>query len=200
MMITIMKKLLPLLFALMMVSCASDGSLSPSVFTHTDSAKQSSYRIGYGDVLYISVWKEEAMTRQAAVLPDGNITFPLIGEVNAYGKTVRELKAAIEKRLAKYMSGVTLSVEVVKPNSMMIYVIGKVNSPGNFLINEKINVMQALTLARGLNTFADKNKIRIFRNVDGNDHIYIFNYEDVSEGKNLEQNILLERGDMIVVQ
>lgn len=194
-----MKKLLPLLLALMVISCASDGPKSLSVFRNTVSAKQS-YRIGYGDVLYISVWKEEALTRQTAVLPDGNITFPLIGDVKAHGKTVRELKKTIEKRLAKYMAGVALSVEVLKPNSMMIYIIGKVNSPGNFLINEKISVMQALTLARGLNSFADKNKIRIFRNVDGKDHMFMFNYDDISKGKNLEQNIVVERGDLIVVQ
>jgi polysaccharide export outer membrane protein len=159
-----------------------------------------SYTIGCGDVLFISAWKEDALTRQTTVLPDGNIIFPLIGEVKAQGKTVDELKRHIPQRVSVFMPGPNITVQVVQPNSMVLYVIGKVNAPGPFPMLQNLTVMQALTMAKGLNPFADKDKIRIFRTVDGIERIFYFNYNHVAKGINLSQNIRLERGDLIVVQ
>lgn len=181
-----------------LMACSEKECRFPEAFLNPDPDLQN-YHIGYGDVLFISVWKEDALTRQLAVLPDGNITFPLIGNVKAHGKTVDDLKALISKKLERYMADATLSVEVQQPNSMMIYVIGKVNNPGNFLMHENMTVMQALSLARGLNPFADKDEIRIFRTIDGQEYIFYFNYDEVTKGKKLAQNITLKRGDMIVV-
>ena len=82
---------------------------------------------------------------------------------------------------------------------LLIYVIGRVNTPGRFELNTNINVLQALTMAGGLNAFAKKNKIRIFREIDGKTHIFPFEYDDVTKGKNLEQNIQLKRGDVVFV-
>lgn len=194
-----MKHLVLFCLAVTLTACAASGPVVPSVFTATETG-QRIYRIGHGDLLHVSVWKEDSLTRQAAVLPDGNITLPLIGDVRAEGMTVAQLKTEIVRRLTRYMPNAVVSVEVIKPSSMVIYVLGKVNSPGNFLIHEQITVMQALAMARGLNAFADKNTIRVFRNVDGINHIFDFDYEALAKGKNLKQNILLERGDMIVVQ
>ncbi|GAB6095190.1 polysaccharide biosynthesis/export family protein [Desulfatiferula olefinivorans] len=196
-----MKHLVLFCLAAVLAACASTGPVpdGPPVFTASVTG-QRIYRIGHGDLLHISVWKEDSLTRQASVLPDGNITLPLIGDVRAEGLTVSQLKTEIVGRLKRYMPNAVVSVEVIKPGSMVIYVLGKVNSPGNFLIHEQITVMQALALARGLNPFADKNNIRVFRTVDGKDYIFAFDYEALARGKNLKQNILLERGDMIVVQ
>lgn len=194
-----MKKTLLMLVVLFMMTACSAKNSDIGEFRKSPSPGQS-YRIGCGDVLMISAWKEEALSRQASVLPDGNITFPLIGEIKAKGSTINELKKTMEEKLSVYMPGAILSVQVLQSNSMVIYVVGKVNAPGQYPIHENVTVMQALTMARGVNPFADKDEIRIFRNVDGTEKIFYFNYTDMASGKNLEQNIRLERGDLIVVQ
>lgn len=157
------------------------------------------YIIGPGDVLDIAVWKDETLTKSVVVLPDGKISFPLIGEVVAKGKTVAELKREIEKKLTAYVPDVTLSLEVKQVNSMLIYVIGRVNNPGRFILNVNVNVLQALSMAGGLTPYAKRDKIKIFRYEGDKTHIFPFNYDHVVEGKGLEQNIILVRGDVIVV-
>ena len=157
------------------------------------------YIIGPGDVLEISVWKEEALTKQVTVLPDGKITYPLIGEVAAGGWTVAQLKKEIETRLARFVPDPVLSVGVHQMNSLMIYVVGKVNNPGRFVLNANVDVLQALAMAGGLNAFAKRSQIRVFRKNDGKTRIFEFDYDDVADGKHLEQNIQLVRGDVIVV-
>ena len=157
------------------------------------------YIIGSGDILDISVWKDEALTRQVAVLPDGKITFPLIGEVVAGGKTVAQLQEDLEKKLLRYVPELELSLLVNQVNSMMIYVIGRVNNPGRFVIYSDVNALQALAMAGGLNPFAKRGSIRIFRETGDGTKIFSFDYDDVSKGEDLEQNIRLKRGDVIVV-
>lgn len=158
------------------------------------------YRIGAGDVLDISVWKNPELTKQMAVLPDGKIYFPLVKELTAQGKTVKELEQIIVEKLKKFVPEPDLSVSVVQVNSLMIYVIGKVNSPGRFILNSNIDVLQALAIAGGLNPFAKEKEIQIFRKKKGQTQRFDFNYEEVVDGENLEQNITLERGDVIVVR
>ncbi len=157
------------------------------------------YLIGPGDVLDISVWKDETLTKSVVVLPDSKISFPLIGEVIAGGKTVSLLKKEIQEKLAPFVPDITLSLEVKQVNSMIIYVIGRVNSPGRFPLNVNINVLQALAQAGGCNAFAKRDKIKIFRHEKGKTNIFNFQYDSVVEGKNLEQNIPLQRGDVVVV-
>lgn len=157
------------------------------------------YIIGHGDILHISIWKDEALARQVTVLPDGRIAFPLIGEIIASGKTVTQLRGEIESGLQRYVPDPILNVEVAQVNSMLIYVIGKVNHPGRFAVNTNIDVLQALAMAGGLNPFAKTDEIRIFRKNRHKTQIFPFNYDVVAEGKQLSQNIVLERGDVIVV-
>jgi polysaccharide biosynthesis/export protein len=171
----------------------------PTAQTAGSSAPDEAYRIGAGDVLEISVWKDEALTRMATVLPDGRISFPLIGQLTARGKTVEALKQEIEAEIIRYVPDPVLSVEVRQVNSMMIYVIGRVNHPSRFPIHTRINVLQALSMAGGLDTFAKRNRIRIFRETSEGTEIIPFEYDKVSDGEALEQNILLRRGDVIVV-
>ena len=157
------------------------------------------YTIGAGDILYISVWNNEALTRPVTVLPDGKIHFPLIGEVVAAGKTISQLKRELEDRIAPFVPNPNLSVMVQQINSILIYVIGKVNKPGQFVLNTNIDVLQALAMAGGLNPFAKRNDIKIFRKVKEKTEIFEFEYDDVTEGKNLNQNVQLKRGDVVVV-
>jgi polysaccharide export outer membrane protein len=157
------------------------------------------YLLGPGDVLDISAWKDEALTRSCVVRPDGFISFPLIGEVEAAGRTPSQLKKEIETKLERYAPEATLSLEVKQVNSMIIYVIGKVNSPGRFVLNANIDVLQALATAGGLNVFAKGGWIKIFRHGNDKTTILPFDYDQVVKGKRLEQNISLNRGDVVVV-
>jgi polysaccharide export outer membrane protein len=175
------------------------GTIGDAQKKHAPKAVLADYRLGIGDLLLVSVWKDESLTRQVPILPDGTITFPLIGQVNADGMTLAQLKAELTKRLTVYIPGVVLSVQVMQLNSQVVYVIGKVNHPGRLQLIGKINVIQALAMAGGLNAFAKNGKIKIFRNTSKGSRIIPFDYDDVVDGKRLEQNVLLERGDVIVV-
>ena len=157
------------------------------------------YIIGPGDSLHISIWKNEDLTKLLTVLPDGKVSFPLIGDVMAEGKTVAQLRKELKGRISRFVPDPVLSVLVQQVNSMLIYVVGKVNNPGRFTLNSNIKVLQGLALAGGLNPFAERNKIKIFREEGDNTRIFHFKYDSVSTGKNLEQNIRLKRGDVIVV-
>jgi polysaccharide export outer membrane protein len=157
------------------------------------------YAIGHGDILSISVWKDEALTRQVVVLPDGKISFPLIGQVAAAGRTVADLTQEISQKLSRFVPDVTLSVLVQQVNSMLIYVIGRVNTPGRFAVNADVNVLQALAMAGGLNPFAKRGDIKIFRETGGGTKVLFFDYDNVASGDDPRQNIRLQRGDVIVV-
>ncbi len=157
------------------------------------------YVIGPGDVLMISVWKDEALTRQVVVLPDGKVAFPLIGQTTAGGRTVADLTKEFEQKLSRYVPDLTLNLSVHQVNSLMIYVIGRVNNPGRFVLNSDINVLQALAMAGGLNPFAKRGDIKIFREVGKGTEIFTFDYDRASAGEQIQQNIRLRRGDVIVV-
>lgn len=157
------------------------------------------YRIGPGDILEISVWKDPDLSRSVVVLPDGRIDFPLVGHFVAMGRTTKELQTDMEAKLKRYIPEPILTVIVQQANSMRIYVIGKVNRPGHFQLSGNLNVMQALAMAGGLNTFAKANEIQVFREEGAHTMVYYFAYDKVSSGKKMDQNIVLQRGDIIVV-
>lgn len=157
------------------------------------------YTIGPGDILDISVWKEPDLSRRVTVLPDGRLSFPLIGQITAEGLTVEDLKSEIERRILRYVPNPNLTVAIQQINSLHIYVIGKVNSPGRFELNTNVNILQALAMAGGLNPFADQKRIKIFRDTGSRTRIFNFNYQEVADGENLRQNMILQRGDVIVV-
>jgi polysaccharide export outer membrane protein len=161
----------------------------------------STYLIGPGDLITISVWKDDALTKDEVVLPDGVISFPLIGLLKAAGKTVPQLKAEIEEKISQYVTEPVLNVEVKQVNSMLVFVIGRLNltGSGRLVLNANANVLQALAMAGGLNTFAKRNSIKIFRQEHGKTITFPFHYDDVVEGKRLEENIELKRYDVIVV-
>lgn len=157
------------------------------------------YLIGPGDVLNISVWKDESLTCSCVVRPDGALSFPLIGDMHAAGKSAEQIKAELEKKLDWYVPDVILSVEVKEINSMIIYVIGKVNAPGRYVMNTNVDVLQTLATAGGLNIYAKRNKIKILRQEKDKTTIFPFEYDKIVEGSRLEENIRLKRGDVLVV-
>ncbi|GAB6268090.1 MAG: polysaccharide export protein [Smithella sp.] len=181
-------------------SSAKQVAVEPALPSSPEMAlDEGDYLIGPGDVLDISVWKDEALTRSCVVRPDGAISFPLIGDIQATGKTPSQLKAEMEGKLDRYVPGGALSLEVKQINSLIIYVIGKVNAPGRFIMNANVNVLQAIAAAAGLNPFAKRNKIKVYRQGKNETIIFPFQYDEVIEGNRLEQNIRLLRGDVVVV-
>jgi polysaccharide export outer membrane protein len=178
-------------------------SLLVAAFVSLASAKEvptsDGYLLGPEDVLQISVWKDENLDREVVVRPDGMISFPLVGDVPAEGKTVEELRADLVKRLTRYIPNPHASVAVIKVVSYKIYVLGRVNKAGEYLVGHYTDVLQALSLAGGLTPFAAENDIKIIRRVTGKQQVFHFRYSDVRKGKDLEQNILLQRGDVVMV-
>lgn len=170
-----------------------------SIEANAKGAYVTEYILGPGDVLEITTWKDESLSKVVPILPDGKIHFPLIGQVDAAGKSVSSLRQEIEQRISVYVPDPYVGVSVKQINSMLVYIIGKVNSPGRFVLNSKVNVLQALAMAGGLNSFADGDKIRIIREIDGGQQVLGFNYDEAAKGKDLSSNISLQRGDIIVV-
>jgi polysaccharide biosynthesis/export protein len=165
----------------------------------TKMAADPSYLIQAGDVLIVSVWKEPDLQGEVLVRPDGGLSFPLAGDLHAAGKTVTELQANLASNLKKYIPDpvVTIGIKLIGGNR--IYVLGKVNRPGEFPLSRPLDVMQALSLAGGATPFADLNDVRVLRR-DGDRQTAIrFRYNDVEQGRRLEQNILLKSGDTVVV-
>jgi polysaccharide export outer membrane protein len=157
------------------------------------------YRIGPEDVLEISVWKEEGLRKEVIVRPDGGISFPLVGEVVAENRTVEELRTEIAQRLRKLIADPVVSIAVLKVASQRIYVLGRVNRPGEFSTGRYVDVLQALSMAGGLTPFAAENDIKILRRGEGKEIALPFRYGDVKSGESLEQNIILRRGDVVLV-
>jgi len=157
------------------------------------------YTVKPGDVLSISVWKEPDLQSPVLVRPDGSFSFPLAGQMDARGKTVADLQALVTEKLRKYISDpvVTVSVQEVKGNK--VYVLGQVNKPGEFIVNPRVDVMQALSMAGGTTPFAALGDIVILRRSDAGQQALPFRYADVSRGRNLQQNIVLQAGDVVVV-
>jgi polysaccharide export outer membrane protein len=162
-------------------------------------AAEKVYHLGPGDVIEISVWKDLELSRNLVVPPDGIISFPLIGSINVNRLTVPELRKIVTQRLSEFIPDATVTVMLVEINSLKAYVIGKTNNPGEFAINLETNVMQILSMAGGLNPFASKGNISILRQQDNRIIRVPFNYGEVEKGKNLEQNLILKAGDVVVV-
>jgi polysaccharide export outer membrane protein len=162
-------------------------------------AAADSYLLQPGDVLTVSVWKETDLTGDLLVRPDGGISLPLAGDIDAAGHTAEEVRATIDQRLRKFIPNPSVTVGVKQALGNQIFVLGKVNHPGEYPMNRPVDVMQALSLAGGTTPFAAVNDIRVLRR-DGEKQVSIeFHYSDVERGHNLAQNIVLRGGDTVVV-
>lgn len=172
------------------LKASSDGQLTP---------QRAEYRIGPEDELYISVWKNETLTRTVPVRPDGRISLPLLNDVQAAGLTPMELRNVLRKKLAGYMSNPEVSVIVQGVRSFKVSVMGEVKKPGTFEINGRSTVMDALARAEGLNDFASRSKIVVLRPDGGAMKRIPFNYNKAVSEEGEHENFYLRPGDIIVV-
>ena len=159
-----------------------------------------SYRLNPGDVIEISVWKEPELQREVLLLPDGNIAFPLVGTVQAAGRTPDEIQAEVEERLTRFFPEPVVTVSILRVAGNKLYVTGQVNQPGQFTVDQPVDVLQAIALAGGLTAFADEDDIYVLRrDQDGSQSAIAFDYDDVTDGSDLSSNIVLQQGDVVVV-
>ena len=157
------------------------------------------YQIGPGDVLNVSVWKEDGLEKEVLIRPDGGMSFPLAGDVQAGGKTTSQLQKVLTDRIKRFIPDPVITVSVRKIENNKIFIVGKVNRPGEYVATHYVDVMQALAMSGGLNAYASANNIKILRRVNGEVRSIPFEYGEVQSGDELQQNIILKSGDVVVV-
>lgn len=166
----------------------------------SDNAKQAAgYLIGPGDVLEIIVWREPELSRTVHVRPDGKISLPLVDDIQAAQSTLMELKQRITDTMADFVESPSVYIMLQENRSKSYYLVGMIARPGVYLLERDTSVLQAIATAGGLTEWAKKDDIVILRNGPEGDFWIEFNYGRLVSGKNIEQNILLKPGDVIVV-
>jgi|SRR5271166_1844282 len=190
--------------------CAQTGSKNNTVPDQTQQAQPAdtpglkphddSFIIGDADVLAINVWKEPDISRSIPVRSDGKISLPLVGEVQAAGRTPLKLEQEIAGRLKSYIDEPEVTVIVQQINSQKFNVLGQVAHPGSYSLVSSATVLDAIALAGGFRDFAKQKSIYVLRQkADGGQVRIPFNYKDVVKGKNPAQNVKLEPHDTVVV-
>ena len=157
------------------------------------------YRLQPGDTIDVAVWKEPELQKLIVVRPDGKFSFPLAGEIAATNRTVAQVQKEIETKLKAFIPEPVVTVSITEIGGNRVYVIGQVTKPGAYIMNPQLNVLQALSLAGGTTPFASLNDIMVMRASGDGKRVMKFEYGDVSRGKNLEQNVMLEAGDVVIV-
>lgn len=158
------------------------------------------YKVNPGDILEINVWKEEGMIQEVLVRPDGGISFPLVGDLNVQGLSLIEIEKAVTEKLNQYLSDPVVTVSAKQLLGNKIYVIGKVNKPGEYIVNRYVDVMQVLSMAGGMTTFAAVNDVIVLRrDLMGKQQVIEFEYGELEDGDELQQNIMMQAGDVVVV-
>lgn len=188
--------LLALAVLFLALSCASQNTGLPRLQTEVP---PEAYVIGPEDVLEISVWQNQDLSRTVTVRPDGRISLPLISDIQAAGLTPEELKNQIAARLKPYMEMPNVSVIVQQINSWRIYLQGEVRSPGVYPLRSQTRISQAIAMAGGFTEFAKKGKIRVVRKIRGATEYIDVNYNDILWNKSVQDDIYLRPGDTIIV-
>jgi polysaccharide export outer membrane protein len=171
-----------------------------AAFAAAPATPDAPYTVKPGDTLRVSVWKEPELQHLVLVEPDGTFTFPLCGEIDAHDKTVGQLQQEIGQHLARFITDPVVTVSLQKIAGNRVYVIGQVTKPGAFIVNPRVDVIQAIAMAGGTTPFASLGNIKIIRRTAGGEQEALpFNYNDVVHGNDLSQNVTLEAGDVVVV-
>jgi polysaccharide export outer membrane protein len=157
------------------------------------------YRFNAGDLVRISVWREEALDREALVQPDGTVSFPLVGQVAAAGRTADAVRDEIARRIDRYIPEAVVTVELLEARGNKVYVIGEVAKPGEYQLARPITVVQAISLAGGFTPFAGTRKVRVLRSEGGSEQSLPFDYDAVADGRDISSNIELKAGDTVIV-
>ena len=166
----------------------------------SDSIGNNGYVIGDNDILDIDVWKEKEISQTIPVRPDGKISLPLVGQIQASGLTPLQLQADLTRRLKEYIENPEVTVIVTDPRSHQFNVVGEVVRPGSYPLSQSMTVLDAVAQAGGFKDFAKETKIYVLRPMPGGIRVRIpFNYKQVIKGKDLQENVSLKPGDTIVV-
>ena len=173
--------------------------LSGSALAQEVARPDEAYKVLPGDILQISVWGEEDLQGRVLVRPDGGISFPLCGDISARNRSVVDLQDEIAERLSRFVSEPVVTVSVAEVQGNKVYVIGQVTRPGFFVVNPQVDVLQALSMAGGTTPYANLNDIKILRRTGERQEVLAFRYNDVINGRRLEQNIILQSGDIVIV-
>lgn len=157
------------------------------------------YQIKPGDILMVNVWKEQDLTMEVLVRPDGKFSFPLAGDIEASGQSAEQVRQTLIGKISSYIPDAVATVMVKNIDGNRAYVVGKVARPGPVVMTQETNVMQALAIAGGTVQFAELKHIVILRGQGSTQSAIAFNYDDVQDGEHLEQNVVLMPGDVVVV-
>jgi polysaccharide biosynthesis/export protein len=176
-----------------------DATSHPIPAAHKSATDNPNYIIGPQDILDIDVWKEPELTRTVPVRPDGKISLPLLNDVQAAGLTPGKLADQITEGLKKFITDPQVTVIVSAINSQRVYILGEVTRAGAYPLLPGMTVLQALSSAGGFTNFANTKKVYVLRDVKGKQQKYPFNYKNVVNGKDVQENITLDPGDTIVV-
>jgi len=180
--------------------CQSVLSQDKAVQTWSAKSQSSDYRIGAGDMIEVSTWKEPDLSRkEVLVRVDGKISFPLIGDIQAAGMTPVELTETIQKGLKDYVTSPVVTVTITNPGSQKVYILGEVLKTGEYPLYKTLTVLQAFALAGGFTQWASKDEIILLRKEGGKEKIYKINYKDIVRGRESENNLALQANDTIVV-
>ena len=191
-------RLLPMILCLLLSSAAA--ALPGQQQTAPPPAQAADYVIGLEDVLSINVWKEpELSVKEVVVRPDGKISLPLVSDIQAKGLTPKELQNRIAERMKEYVAAPNVTVVVLKVTSQSVSIVGQVARPGVYYLGAPLTVLELLARAGGLKEDANAKKIAVVRNEGGRTSHFPFNYKEVSKGQNLQQNIVLKNGDVVIV-
>jgi polysaccharide export outer membrane protein len=159
------------------------------------------YTLHPGDKLIVGVYDDpKLLPQEITVTPDGSISYPMVGELAVGGKTTGQVRVELENKLKKYLAEPIAVVLVTDVKGNVAYVVGQVNKPGQIVMNPSINVLQALSMCGGANPYAKLDSIIVIRtSAGGVQRVLPFKYGQVTAGKDLQQNVLLESGDVVVV-
>jgi polysaccharide export outer membrane protein len=183
---------------LLAAGCAAR-SLSPPP-ADPDPLARETYLIGVTDVLRINVWRNEELSVDVPVRPDGKVSVPLLDDIQAEGLAPSELKEVLTREFAEYVTSPHVTVIVLQMNSQFVSVLGGVNREGRIPLTREMRVLEALAASGGFTTFADKDNVRIVRrDASGGEHEYLFDYGAYIKGKAPGTNIVLANGDTIIV-
>lgn len=157
------------------------------------------YLLGPEDVLDVLVWKNADLSRTVSVRPDGKISLPLIGDVQAAGLTSSQLRSGIEERLREYKETPGVSIIVKEVNSFSVFVLGEVLRPGKFQLRSETSLLQAITLSGGFTQYAVSDRIILLRRIAGRETRRQIRFSDIVDGRDPDANVVLQPGDTIVV-
>jgi len=175
---------------------ASNSSAAPST---TIGSIEPDYRVGAGDSIAISVWKEPEVSGVVSVRPDGKISLALLNDLYVDGMTPMEIQKLVTEKLTPYITNPNVTVTVKEIRSRRVYVLGEVGRPGSYQVLQPTTILQMLTEAGGLKPYAKAKSIYLLRTENGRQKKYPFNYKVALKGEKMEQNILVQPGDTIVV-